>query len=162
MKNTFKLMLAVSAIAILSSPAFAEDVIRTETTREYRTVTLKDDYSQKNTTNRATGKHYSGFSLDYRQPEPAATAGVIDVQQKLAAEGFYEGKIDGILGNETREALREYQAANGLRQTGALTAPSLDRMGLVYDENSTVIEREDYMVPTGRVSSTTTVRTVRE
>jgi hypothetical protein len=43
-------------------------------------------------------------------------------QQSLQAAGFYAGTIDGILGPQTRTAIREYQARHGLPTTGRLDA----------------------------------------
>ena len=44
-----------------------------------------------------------------------------DVQRELLALGFNPGPIDGIVGPRTRAALRAFQAAHGLEQTGLLT-----------------------------------------
>ena len=55
-----------------------------------------------------------------------------EVQRKLAARGYYDGAIDGIAGPKTREAVRRFQAAAGLRVTGRLDprlARALDRAG---------------------------------
>jgi hypothetical protein len=41
-------------------------------------------------------------------------------QERLKAAGFDPGLIDGVLGPRTREALRRYQASQGLPTTGAL------------------------------------------
>jgi peptidoglycan hydrolase-like protein with peptidoglycan-binding domain len=38
----------------------------------------------------------------------------------LKEAGFDPGPIDGLLGEQTKQALREYQKAHGLRQTGQL------------------------------------------
>jgi len=47
-------------------------------------------------------------------------AEITDVQQKLRAEKLYQGKIDGMLGPQTRRALADYQKQNGLRVTANL------------------------------------------
>ena len=41
-------------------------------------------------------------------------------QERLKAAGFDPGPIDGVLGPQTRAALRRYQASQGLPATGAL------------------------------------------
>jgi hypothetical protein len=41
-------------------------------------------------------------------------------QDRLKAAGFDPGPFDGVLGAQTREALRRYQASRGLPMTGAL------------------------------------------
>jgi hypothetical protein len=41
-------------------------------------------------------------------------------QERLKAAGFNPGSSDGVLGSRTREALRRYQASQGLSTTGVL------------------------------------------
>jgi hypothetical protein len=41
-------------------------------------------------------------------------------QERLKAAGFNPGSVDGVLGPRTREALRRYQASQGLSTTGIL------------------------------------------
>ena len=55
----------------------------------------------------------------------------VNVQQTLAAAGYYDGPIDGELGPMTREAIANYQADNGLAVTSAIDEPTLAAMGLV-------------------------------
>jgi hypothetical protein len=55
----------------------------------------------------------------------------VNVQEALAAAGYYDGPIDGILGPMTREAIAAYQADNGLAVTSAIDEPTLATMGLV-------------------------------
>jgi hypothetical protein len=55
----------------------------------------------------------------------------VNVQEALAAAGYYDGPIDGVLGPMTREAIAAYQADNGLAVTSAIDEPTLAMMGLV-------------------------------
>jgi hypothetical protein len=55
---------------------------------------------------------------------------VADVQQELARAGFYRGTIDGVIGNETRNAVRAYERRNGLRVDGRIDGELLQSMGL--------------------------------
>jgi Putative peptidoglycan binding domain len=55
----------------------------------------------------------------------------VNVQEQLAAAGYYDGPIDGVLGPQTREAIANYQADNGLAITSAIDEPTLATMGLV-------------------------------
>jgi hypothetical protein len=55
----------------------------------------------------------------------------VNVQEQLAAAGYYDGPIDGVLGPVTREAIAAYQADNGLVVTSAIDEPTLATMGLV-------------------------------
>ena len=53
---------------------------------------------------------------------------VMQVQRKLAAEGMYVGKVDGVWGSASEAALREYQRVHSLPVTGKLDAANLDAM----------------------------------
>ncbi len=48
-----------------------------------------------------------------------------ETQYLLAAAGFYNGPIDGILGPQTQAALREVQKQHGLEETGTATPETL-------------------------------------
>ena len=53
-----------------------------------------------------------------------------DVQAVLASRGFYSGKINGIIGLSTRDAIRRYQASWGLPVTGLIDQRLIDSLGL--------------------------------
>ena len=55
---------------------------------------------------------------------------VAQVQTRLARAGYYRGAIDGVVGTETRRAIRAYQRSNGLRADGAISKPLIASMGL--------------------------------
>jgi hypothetical protein len=55
----------------------------------------------------------------------------VNVQERLARAGYYDGPIDGLLGPMTREAIAAYQADNGLAITSAIDEPTLATLGLV-------------------------------
>jgi len=42
------------------------------------------------------------------------------VQAELAQRGYYHGPIDGVIGSESREAIRSFQQAKGLPVTGLI------------------------------------------
>lgn len=50
------------------------------------------------------------------------------VQSRLQRLGLYNGPIDGIFGDQTRTAIRSYQQANGLPQTGRLDITLASRL----------------------------------
>jgi len=52
------------------------------------------------------------------------------VQERLKAVGFNPGAIDGAMGPQTRDALRWFQNAKGLRATGELDEVTLDALGV--------------------------------
>jgi peptidoglycan hydrolase-like protein with peptidoglycan-binding domain len=53
---------------------------------------------------------------------------VTEAQQKLQADNLYHGKIDGRLGPETKQALRDFQKQNGLRVTANLDRDTMNSL----------------------------------
>ena len=54
----------------------------------------------------------------------------IAVQTKLAHRGYYHGRIDGMMGPATRDAISAYQKDNGLRVTGYINTDLLEALKL--------------------------------
>jgi hypothetical protein len=52
------------------------------------------------------------------------------VQEQLAAAGYYHGQIDGVIGAKTRRAIRNYERANNLEVDGRIGDELLSTMGL--------------------------------
>ena len=52
------------------------------------------------------------------------------VQETLHDKGFYKGPVDGIMGHQTRAAIREYQEAENLPITGHLDAKTSEKLGV--------------------------------
>jgi rare lipoprotein A len=62
---------------------------------------------------------------------PALTPDQVkQAQEALKLEGLYPGAIDGVVGPCTRQALRAYQAREGLPQSGFLDDPTFHRLAL--------------------------------
>ena len=55
---------------------------------------------------------------------------VVEVQRRLARAGYYHGPIDGILGPQTRRAIRAYERDNNLSAYGTIDRPLLGAMRL--------------------------------
>ena len=55
---------------------------------------------------------------------------VVRVQAALMRRGYYNGDIDGLLGPMTRAALRAFQRAEGISQTGRMDIDTLTRLGI--------------------------------
>lgn len=77
---------------------------------------------------------YSGEQYDTQDNEDvtlqSADSIVANAQAKLAGEGYYRGKIDGILGRETSRAIARFQSDQGLRVTGVLTHETIEALRL--------------------------------
>lgn len=66
---------------------------------------------------------------------------VTDIQNVLKQQGFYTGAVDGIYGTATRNAVINFQKANGLAVDGIVGKNTLDAMGLT---SSTGYNSADY------------------
>jgi peptidoglycan hydrolase-like protein with peptidoglycan-binding domain len=65
------------------------------------------------------------------QSQGTASASVIkQAQQKLSAAGHDAGAADGILGQKTAKALKDFQQAKGIEATGQLDARTLAALGV--------------------------------
>jgi hypothetical protein len=78
---------------------------------------------------------YSYGHDSYDQPVHQGSAGYTNsvigqVQLRLARAGYYHGAIDGVSGDATRRAIREYERAHSLPADGQIRSRFLTTMGL--------------------------------
>jgi len=59
---------------------------------------------------------------------------VIEAQRLLKSGGMYAGDETGKLDDSTREGLKKYQEAKGLKVTGTLNQGTLDKMGIALTD----------------------------
>lgn len=71
------------------------------------------------------------FLLAAAFPVPAGD-GIRQVQLKLQKKGFDPGPADGLMGPKTRQAIREFQASQGLAITGRLDEPTRKALGVEF------------------------------
>ena len=67
-------------------------------------------------------------------PEPPQSTGdpkLSEAQDALRELGLYTGTVDGVMGNETRNAIIKYQRDNGLTMTGELNQQLLDHLAFM-------------------------------
>jgi peptidoglycan hydrolase-like protein with peptidoglycan-binding domain len=84
-------------------------------------------------------------------------ADIQNIQQKLQQDGLYHGRIDGLVGPATQQALRGYQQQNGLPVTGTpdqQTLASLNGGGAGVG-SSTMPNSSDMNAPPSSGSGTT-------
>ena len=55
---------------------------------------------------------------------------IIEAQKMLKSKGMYSGEETGKLDDPTRDALKKYQEANGVKVTGTLNQMTLEKMGI--------------------------------
>ncbi len=67
---------------------------------------------------------------------------VIEAQRLLKTGGMYSGDETGKLDDPTREGLKKYQEANGVKATGTLNQATLEKMGIALtDKQKTSSDR---------------------
>jgi peptidoglycan hydrolase-like protein with peptidoglycan-binding domain len=90
----------------------------------------------KNTNKNANGSTNSNKSTNAnRKPIFRATADQIkQVQALLKQRTFYSGEQTGKLDSDTREGLKKYQQAEGLKVTGTLNKATLEKMGVALTD----------------------------
>jgi peptidoglycan hydrolase-like protein with peptidoglycan-binding domain len=59
---------------------------------------------------------------------------IMEAQKLLRGGGMYAGSETGKLDDPTRDGLKKYQEANGLRATGTLNQQTLEKMGITLTE----------------------------
>jgi peptidoglycan hydrolase-like protein with peptidoglycan-binding domain len=82
-------------------------------------------YSERSTTGG------SGSSIRPSRDATAAAVGKDEIrraQEALKAQGLYNDKVDGIMGPNTKEALRQFQAREGLQETASLDRATRQRL----------------------------------
>ena len=60
----------------------------------------------------------------------------IDMEQALADSGYDPGPIDGVIDDQTRDALREFQEDHALVATGIVDPATGELLGVVISEPS--------------------------
>ena len=59
---------------------------------------------------------------------------ITETQKKLKAGKMYDGEESGKLDDATREGIRKFQTANGVKVTGTLNKETLEKMGIVLTD----------------------------
>ncbi len=68
----------------------------------------------------ATGKH----------PAVLQQGDVKKLQESLRDKGYYSGQVDGLIGPQTREGIRQYQKAENLQVTGHVDTETAGKLGV--------------------------------
>jgi len=55
------------------------------------------------------------------------------VQETLHDKGYYAGKVDGVMGSQTRAGIRQYQKSENLPVTGRLDAATAGKFGVGHE-----------------------------
>ena len=87
-------------------------------------------YDQGENNYNGQSNYYDQGGNGSRSYDQSTAVTVADVQDQLTRAGYYHGKIDGVLGPETRRALLRYQSDKGLGVSGSLTMETRRSLGL--------------------------------
>ena len=83
-------------------------------------------------------------STPYEFAPPPVQADVLRrAQVRLTRNGFYDGRVDGVPGPATSEALVNFQEVNRLRRTGRLDVSTLGTMRLLPGRQTVGPRRDD-------------------
>lgn len=86
-------------------------------------------------------------ALIIKQGQTGST--VKQIQQKLKNWGYYNGKVDGIFGSQTKQAVKYFQRKNGLTVDGVVGPKTLKALGINASNtssNSSYSESEIYLL----------------
>lgn len=88
---------------------------------------------------------------------------VRQAQRELRADGLYQGRIDGIIGAQTRRAVTEFQQQSGLSQTGRLDRATLSHLtGPGYGASSPPMSARQDMLPAAPGAASSSMAPPRE
>lgn len=73
---------------------------------------------------------FGGILLAPQAGAAQGNANVKKAQQELQDKGYYKGNIDGLMGPQTHSAIRQYQQAENLPQTGNLDSKTASGLGV--------------------------------
>jgi len=82
-------------------------------------------------------------SRDSGVPLLAGPVALRALQRELAKDGQEAGAVDGVWGENTRQAVREFQKEHDLERTGTLTLPTLAALGINLTGEREVASSED-------------------
>ncbi len=79
---------------------------------------------------------HTAYAATYKQGSTGSA--VKTIQQKLKNWGYYKGKVDGIFGSQTKEAVKSFQRKNGLTADGIVGAKTQKALGMNTGGSSNV------------------------
>ena len=73
-----------------------------------------------------------GFAASPAEEKPAVShrQDITKVQESLRDKGYYTAQVDGVIGPQTRAAIRQYQQSENLPVTGRLDAQTAGKLGV--------------------------------
>jgi peptidoglycan hydrolase-like protein with peptidoglycan-binding domain len=142
-----RLIAAAVAAAMLSSGAVAQEKKQdsqgaqspSSTTQEQKPGSSATGSASGTTSGSAASGASSPSASGDKQSRSASAGGqsqtggderIKQVQQKLKDQGHDAGPVDGVMGPKTQAALKEFQSAKGLKDSGQLDRETMAALGV--------------------------------
>jgi peptidoglycan hydrolase-like protein with peptidoglycan-binding domain len=93
-----------------------------------------NSYASADTAKSRKSRSAGGEETIKRNVFRATKEQIMEAQKRLKTGGLYSGEETGKLDDPTREGLKKYQEANGLKATGTLNQVTLDKMGIALTD----------------------------
>ena len=97
-------------------------------------VTAASAQNSNTATSTSKNQNKSTTNANRKPPFRATADQVKQAQAVLKQKSLYNGEQTGKLDTATREGLKKYQGAEGLKVTGTLNKVTLEKMGVVLTE----------------------------
>lgn len=132
-----KLLLATTACFALAFPAMAQSN-QAGTSSNQKAPDTNSQMSNEARASSGSQMHAASDNGQSRMIEPSSLdeERIRQVQMNLNKAGFSAGSVDGIWGEETRQALRNYQQQKQLPGNGQLNEQTLAELGITGGDNS--------------------------
>lgn len=142
----WRTIIALLATTALAAPAVAQQAKQDQGAQqsqgqqaEQKNQQQTAKQSEQQTANRqesgGPSMLYDAQSLDQGQ--------VRQIQQALNKKGFHAGNADGTWGEETRQAIQNFQQAQGIKQTGQLDDKTVSALDVQLDQASMHYDVQD-------------------
>ena len=128
MKHAFTLSMALAVGTSLGGIAFAQGAAAPDTTAPPAQSKQAVPEQMRQRADSRMQQPMVAAPSDQTQAPKLSSDTVKAAQQKLKAEGLYNGVIDGRIGPQTQAAVRRFQQQNGLKTTAMLDQDTLQRL----------------------------------
>lgn len=81
---------------------------------------------------------------------------MMQAQKALKEKGLYVGEATGKSDPATKDSIKQFQAANGLKQTGSLNRSTLEKMNIALTDKQKTIPASEKEIATAKDASSTT------
>ena len=105
-----------------------------ELTDKQKLIPVSDSSYPSSDSKKSDAKSTSSESKPRRMIFRATKDQIMEAQRMLKSKSMYAGDETGKLDDATREGLKKYQEANGVKVTGTLNQATLEKMGIALTD----------------------------